>query len=88
MSANGPQIVCAGCGGATGLYAPLCDECARNYIELVDEVPDCLFCNQGRPRDATGLLHRTAGGGYMSKCFNPKPTSNTSPASTLFPETK
>jgi predicted amidophosphoribosyltransferase len=75
---NGPQIVCAGCGDPTGLYAPLCDQCARNYVELVDEVPHCLLCEQGNARDKTGLLHLTASGGYMAKCENPRPTSNTS----------
>lgn len=75
---NGPQVVCAGCGAATGLYAPLCDQCAHNYVELVDEVPDCMLCNQGTARDSTGLLHLNTRGGYMAKCDNPKPNSLTS----------
>lgn len=74
---NGPQIVCAGCGAATGLYAPLCDQCARNYVELVGEVPSCALCDAGLP--VKHGMHTTKTGGYAGKCaaiFESSLTSN------------
>lgn len=73
---NGPQVVCAGCGAPTSIYAPLCKECARNYVELVGEIPTCVLCESREwpinsttvlPADKFGI-HYTATGGYAGKC--------------------
>lgn len=72
---NGPNVVCAGCGAPTGLFAPLCKDCARNYVELVGEIPTCPLCDSmGWPIHAPILpadkfgIHYTKAGGYAGKC--------------------
>ncbi len=70
-----PQVVCAGCGAPTSIYAPLCRQCARNYVELVGKIPTCPLCESIewpmkapiRPADKFGI-HYTATGGYAGKC--------------------
>jgi hypothetical protein len=72
---NGPNVVCAGCGAPTSIYAPLCTECARNYVALVGEIPPvCPLCNSSlygepkiKPADKFGI-HYTMTGGYAGKC--------------------
>ena len=79
---NGPSIVCAGCGGPTSMYAPLCEECARNYIAIVGEIPTCSLCESMqwpikapiRPADKFGI-HYTLTGGYAGKCSRAPQTS-------------
>lgn len=65
---NGPQVVCAGCGAPTSIYAPLCKQCARNYVELVGEIPVCELCEAGLATDKHGYYHLTKTGGYAGKC--------------------
>lgn len=64
---NGPQIVCAGCGAPTSIYAPLCKQCAHNYVELVGEIPSCALCDSGLTVDRHGI-HTTKTGGYAGLC--------------------
>ena len=64
---NGPQVVCAGCGAPTSIYAPLCKQCARNYVELVGEIPSCALCDAGLPIGRPGM-HCTKTGGYAGRC--------------------
>lgn len=71
---NGPRIVCHLCQRPTQNINGFCDGC----LTVDNVVERCLYCEQGRPRDKTGLLHLTATGGYMGKCDNPKPHAPTS----------
>lgn len=63
---NGPQVVCAGCGAPTSIYAPLCKQCARNYVELVGEIPACELCDAGFPVEHG--MHKTKTGGHAGRC--------------------
>lgn len=72
---NGPQVVCAACGAPTSIYAPLCKECARNYVDIVGDIPSCILCeSMGWPMKADILpadkfgIHYTKAGGYAGKC--------------------
>lgn len=71
---NGPNPICSACGALMKVWGqPFCDSCMGHWSG--PPVEHCLFCEQGRPRDRTGLLHLTATGGYMGKCDNPNPPS-------------
>lgn len=63
---NGPEVVCAGCGAPTSIYAPLCKQCARNYVELVGEIPSCELCDAGFPVE--NGMHKTKSGGHAGRC--------------------
>lgn len=63
---NGPNVVCAACGAPTSIYAPLCKECASNYVELVGKIPSCHLCDGGFALEAG--IHTTRSGGYAGQC--------------------
>jgi hypothetical protein len=73
---NGPQVVCACCGAPTSIYAPLCEECARNYVALVGEIPSCELCREGFPLEHG--MHKTKSGGHAGRCSRlPQPAPHT-----------
>lgn len=62
---NGPQPICAGCGTATTLFKPVCDDCIR----ASGQTPiNCVFCLSGHYPEIRHGLHYNDAGGYVGKC--------------------